>query len=39
MKAFCMSTAGQLSMGMLLVIDVFVAFARRRAGAPILTSA
>jgi hypothetical protein len=27
MKAFCMSTAGQLSMGMLLVIGVFVAFA------------
>jgi len=27
MKAFCMSTAGQLSMGMLLVVGVFVAFA------------
>ena len=27
MKAFCMSTTGQLSIGLLLVIGVFVAFA------------
>jgi uncharacterized protein (TIGR03382 family) len=27
MKAFCMSTTGQLSMGLLLVVGVFVAFA------------
>jgi uncharacterized protein (TIGR03382 family) len=27
MKAFCMSTAGQLSLGLLLVLAVFVAFA------------
>ena len=27
MRAFCMSTTGQLSMGLLLVLAVFVAFA------------